>query len=488
MIKTPPTFGRLLTMVVFSLSCFGLLLYLWLSFGGVIPLKPKSYRFHLAFPEATQLVAQADVRISGVGVGKVVKVSPRGNRTDALIELEARYAPAATDWRAILRTKTLLGETYISLRRGSPDAPKVPDNGTVADSTVAPTVELDEIIGTFKPATRAAFRTWMQSQAAAGAGRGVDVNAAFYELPGFVDEFNNLFRTLDAQKTATREVFAKTGDVFDAISQREGDLVGLIGDSERLFRTTATRNRELAAIFQELPGFARESTRTLPRLTHLAEKARPVVQQLQPAATQLQPTFDALRRLTPELEGLFGQLDGVVSASQKGLPALHTILGQIPSLLQTFEPFLQNANPMLDYLGQHRRELVAFFANTQAATLARDNNLERTQESIHYLRTAQTLSPETLGFLSRALDSTRTNAYPRSGALDKLAGGLDVYDPRACGQGAPSPPATSLPETLVPLVKEFAYRTDGRRVARPGCQDQGALPGLTRFPQIRADP
>ena len=185
MIKTPPTFGRLLTMVVFSLSCFGLLLYLWLSFGGVIPLKPKSYRFHLAFPEATQLVAQADVRISGVGVGKVVKVSPRGNRTDALIELEARYAPAATDWRAILRTKTLLGETYISLRRGSPDAPKVPDNGTVADSTVAPTVELDEIIGTFKPATRAAFRTWMQSQAAAGAGRGVDVNAAFYELPGF---------------------------------------------------------------------------------------------------------------------------------------------------------------------------------------------------------------------------------------------------------------------------------------------------------------
>ena len=31
-------------MVVFALSCFGLLLFLWLSFGGPVPLKPKGYR------------------------------------------------------------------------------------------------------------------------------------------------------------------------------------------------------------------------------------------------------------------------------------------------------------------------------------------------------------------------------------------------------------------------------------------------------------
>ena len=33
-----PSFGRIAAMVVFALSCFGLLLFLWLAFGGPIPL------------------------------------------------------------------------------------------------------------------------------------------------------------------------------------------------------------------------------------------------------------------------------------------------------------------------------------------------------------------------------------------------------------------------------------------------------------------
>ena len=34
--KQAPTVGRLLVMVGFALSCFGLLLFLWLAFGGPI--------------------------------------------------------------------------------------------------------------------------------------------------------------------------------------------------------------------------------------------------------------------------------------------------------------------------------------------------------------------------------------------------------------------------------------------------------------------
>ena len=58
-------------MVAFSLSCFGILLFLWLSFGGSVPLRPKGYRVNVAFPEATQLAQEAEVRISGVKVGQV---------------------------------------------------------------------------------------------------------------------------------------------------------------------------------------------------------------------------------------------------------------------------------------------------------------------------------------------------------------------------------------------------------------------------------
>src|SRR4051795_3783583 len=149
--KTAPTFGRLLTMVIFALSCFGLLLYLWLSFGGTVPLKPKGYRFQLAFPEATQLGPEADVRIAGVSAGRVRQLGrdPRGNRTLAPVELQRRYAPLPVDARAMLRQKTLLGETYVELTPGTAGAPKLREGQRLRDTRVQDTVAFDEILNTF---------------------------------------------------------------------------------------------------------------------------------------------------------------------------------------------------------------------------------------------------------------------------------------------------------------------------------------------------
>src|SRR4051794_31165998 len=146
-------------MVGFALSCFGLLLFLWLAFGGPTPLKPKGYRFEVSFGEATQLAHEADVRISGVPVGKVkdIETSKQTGRSVATIELKPEYAPLPSNAKAILRQKTLLGETYVELTPGTASAKKVPDNGTLATGQVADTVELDEILRTFDPKTRTAF-------------------------------------------------------------------------------------------------------------------------------------------------------------------------------------------------------------------------------------------------------------------------------------------------------------------------------------------
>src|ERR687883_1653310 len=132
-------------MVIFALSCFGLLLFLWLAFGGPIPLKPEGYRFKASFAEATQLAKEADVRISGVPVGKVKTIEPdkRTGRSDVVIQLESRYAPLPSDSKAILRQKTLLGETYVELTPGRNSAKPIPENGVLPSSQVSDTVELD---------------------------------------------------------------------------------------------------------------------------------------------------------------------------------------------------------------------------------------------------------------------------------------------------------------------------------------------------------
>src|SRR6476661_2030870 len=254
--KQAPTLGRMLVMVGFALSCFGLLLFLWLAFGGPTPLTPKGYRITTSFGEATQLAKEADVRISGVSVGKVKSIETQSDgRAKAVIQLDSRYAPIPKNTKAILRQKTLLGETYVELSPGDKSAGFISENGTLPSAQVSPTVELDEIFRAFDPKTRAAFQSWMQSQAQSIAGRGQDINDALGNLAPFAEDANKLIEILNSQAGATRQLVRNTGFVFDALSQRQGQLSSLITNTNRVFETTASRDKELAQIFHILPTF-----------------------------------------------------------------------------------------------------------------------------------------------------------------------------------------------------------------------------------------
>lgn len=495
MIKQAPKPFQIFAMVTFVMACVGVLLYLWLSFGGVVPLRSEGYRFQVRFPEATQLAEQSDVRISGVPVGKVIDIQTGpSNTTEATLEMRSRYAPVAKDARAMLRQKSLLGETYVDLTPGTRSKGTVDDGGLLAASAVAPTVELDEIFRTFDDDTQQAFQTWMQSQAAAIDGRGADINALFGNLPEFVEAGDDLVTELNAQSRAVSETIRGTGDFFSAISERDGQLARLITESNRLFQVTAARNRDFEAIWEELPRFARESRLTLPRLTEFAQNADPVVKALQPTASEMAPTFDQLRRLSPQFEKFFTGLGPTITASRRGVPALERLMQDFPPLLADFEPFLRNFNPLIGYLGQNRRDVTSFFANTTAATSGRQPKGSESQppaDPIHHLRVTQTLTPQSLAYYSRALGQTRNNAYMAPGGLDRLGSGLSVYDTRSCANGDPGPPTTSDPPELAPLAQIYAFRrtTNGRDVARPACVGQGNYPGFgTQFPRLEPEP
>jgi phospholipid/cholesterol/gamma-HCH transport system substrate-binding protein len=481
-IKKALTPKEILAITLFVLSCFGVLLYLWITFGGSSPLKPKGYQVRADFPEATLLAQTADVRISGVPVGRVVKMSRDGNRTRVTMQIKSRYAPLPDDTRAMLRLKTLFGETYVELTPGTRGAPRLADGALIPDSHVTPSVELDEVLKTFKPRTRAAFQRWLQSQADAIQGRGTDINAGFASLPGFVTSTDRLLVTLDAQSAAVRRLVASTGDFFGAISEREGELRGLVTDANHLFQTTAVRNQDLADVFRDLPRFERESTLTLPQLTAFAQEAQPVVKRLQPAATAADPLFKDVDRLAPQFDGFFERLNQVVAAAKPGLPAFDRIVRDVPSLLDAFQPALRNINPLVDYIGQNKREVTAFFANVAAASQARD----MTPNALHFLRTSQTLGPEAATVYPHPLGSTRLNPYFAPGAMTQLKDGLPALE---CGSGDPSPPGVFGDTSLSDLFTKYGFRTEGRDVERPPCKPQGNYPGSgTQFPQLRAAP
>ena len=279
----PPTVTRILVAVGFALSCFGLALFLWIAFGGPLPLKPEGYRFTVPFTEATQLAVESDVRISGVSVGKVksIELSNKGDYADASIELDSPYAPIPDNTRAILRSKTLLGETYVELTPGIEERAVTAGGGQPAagpggrarcSSTRSSAPSASRRARTSRPGCRAPRRR------SRGAARTSARRSPSSEP--FSESANRALRILDTQQHAVRELVRSGGDVFQALSERQGQLRSLIQNSDRVFSTTAQRNQDLADTFRILPTFQRETRLTLQRLNTFAIDADPLVQQL----------------------------------------------------------------------------------------------------------------------------------------------------------------------------------------------------------------
>ena len=491
--KQVPSVGKILVMVGFALSCFGLLLFLWLAFGGPTPLKPKGYRFEVSFGEATQLAHEADVRISGVPVGKVkdIQTNKQTGRSDATIELKPEYAPIPADAHAILRQKTLLGETYVELTPGNPNAKKVPDNGRLATGQVADTVELDEILRAFDPKTRAAFQNWIQTQAQSLDGRGQDLNDALGNLAPFAEDTTAVLQTLNSQKAAVRQLVRNTGTVFDALSERDGQLAGLITNSNKVFATTAARDADLQATFKALPTFEKESQTTLKRLSKFSANANPVVTDLRPAAKELSPTLQSLSAIAPDLKALFRSLDPLVAASKKGLPATTEFLDQLHPLLANFDGPLQQLNPILDGSNLYKNEIAAFFANSTAATQATAAS-QGTGDLVHYLRTSNPLNPEMLAQYPKRLTTNRTNTYPFPGDGLSLKSGLASFETRQCtGQTLTPALGPAVPGALTDTLRDgiLKFALSNGNIAAPPCKQQSRfnLGGtLTQFPQLKA--
>ncbi len=457
----PPTVSRILIAVGFALSCFGLALFLWIAFGGVVPLKPEGYRFTVPFNEATQLAIESDVRISGVSVGRVKGIDlAESGVADATIELESAYAPIPSDTRAILRQKTLLGETYVELTPGSQEAEPLPEDGDLPPAQVSDAVQLDEIFRAFDPKTRAAFQAWMQGQAASLRGRGVDLSNAIASLDPFADEANTALRLLDTQSEAVSGLIRNSGEVFGALSERQGQLRGLIENTNAVFETTARRNEDLAEAFRIFPTFLRESRLTLDRLGQFAEQNDPIINALGPAVDEVEPTFASLGQSAPQLGAFFTALRTTIDRSKSGFSALRGILdNDLPPILDRLDPFLASFNSILEGLYIYRHEVTAFLGNATAATQG-FLELDANNVPVHYLRTEAPLTPEVLSTYSRRLDVNRANPYFKPGGYSAadLRAGYKSFETRQCSDGVE---AVLPPRDATIADPAFNIRTDG---------------------------
>jgi ABC-type transporter Mla subunit MlaD len=438
MSKRAPSTTQLLVITGFALSCFGILLFLWVTFGGPTPFRAKNYEVKIPFNEATQLAEQSDVRISGVNVGKVQGIALAPNRKQALatVSIDDQYAPLPKSTRAILRTKTLLGETYVELTPGARKGPELADGGTLPEANIAESVQLDEIFRTFNAQTRAAFQEWMQEAAVAINGQGQNLSYAIGGLEPTFTEFDKLFRLLSTQELAVSQLFRNGATTFRALRGREGELANLIHSSNAVFQTTARRDQDIEALFRAFPTFLDESRLTLHRLKGFSLNADPLMKQLVPAAEQLSPTLIALSKLAPESKAFFEGLGPVIKRAPSGFSAFRKIFrDEFPPLLRALDPFIRNLNPILVGLKLYRGEVTAFFGNIAAASNGILVTENKAGEKLHSLRVMGPMNPESFATYGQRLAINRNSPYSPPKWAEGLIEGLPSFDTRNCTSG-----------------------------------------------------
>jgi phospholipid/cholesterol/gamma-HCH transport system substrate-binding protein len=498
--KRAPTLGNILVIILFVLSCFGLLMFLWESFGGPLPLKPKGYRITVAFPRTLALAEQSDVRISGVDVGHVISLSlGKDGRTHATLEIAGQYAPIRADMHAILRQKTLLGETYVQLipEHGGRIGPFLGDGKQLADSNVEPSVTLDDILSAFDPKTRKDFQVWQQSVAEGITGKGEAINADFAQLEPFVEHTNKLLTVLNAQEGAVRDLVHNTGVVFNALASRDHQLEGLIVNGERTFHAAAESSQAFAAAFRALPGFESKSRRAFKELDGFAADASPYLTEFKGAERQLSALLGSAKPFTPQFNQFLTALGPLTKAAKTGLPDVKKTLNLTVPVLENVRPVLHNLDPFLQFTGEYVPEVQAFFANVTAASQASEKNSNidegKSATKQHFLTALQTLSPESLALYPKRLGTDRSDAYPLPGTYNALSSGLPVFESNTCADSAPSvsgPANETISESIIEQLIEFKVANkpeSSNDVVAPGCNQQGPFTfngKSSQFPQV----
>jgi phospholipid/cholesterol/gamma-HCH transport system substrate-binding protein len=493
--KRAPTLANIIVIVLFILSCFGLLLFLWESFGGSVPFKPKGYRFSVDFPRTLLLAEESDVRISGVPVGRVISLTrSTTGRNHVTIEMDHQYAPVRKNAHVMLRQKTLLGETYVEIIPGPKIGPDVPEGGELAESHVEPIVTFDDILSALDAKTRHDFQLWQQATAAAFNGHGEDINASFATLEPFVGDANRLTSIAASQEGAVTALVHNTGVVFNALGERDHQFQGLIVNGERTFSALAQSSQAFAQAFRELPAVEKNSRATFKSLDSLAVDASPLLDQLRPAEIQLAGLTHSLKTFTPDLNNLLTGIGPLTKAAKVGLPDVKKQFDLTVPLLEAAIPFTRNFNPFLEELSRYVPELQALLANGTAASEGFGQEGGPTGPHLHYLRALNTINPDSLSLYAQRTGYNRSNPYQQSGASKAIAsGGMPVFNASTCANPVPTisgPGNAQVSQGLIELLVQLHYiNAKGSPAAVPqvGCTQAPpfTINGHTsQFPQI----
>ncbi|WP_214369708.1 MlaD family protein [Pseudonocardia sp. H11422] len=402
---------RLLTLAAFTSACAGLFGYLWVNSGGDIPgITGGEYRVTVHVADVDNLVYFSDVRMAGVRVGKVQEIeNTDGGTARVVLALDREVAPLHEGVTMRMGAKTLIEETYVDVRDGN--GPPLPDGSMLADSTVTPGVQLDDVLGSLDPEAREALGSALRSFGAGTEGRREDVTGVVQGLGALGREGRTALDALAAQSEDLKALSANTTELLQALDTRQGQVATMVVDAQRITDVTAGGNADIEATMRELPGVLGSAGTASTRLTELSGALGPVAANLDAAAPFLSTALDQLPAVSSDLRGLLPPLAGTLDAAPSTLDRVPTFGQDARALIPPARVALSDLNPMLGYLQPYGPDLAAFFTNWSAGLA---NSVD-----VHgrYARPMFIFSEQSLRSSPVPTDGVvdRSNAYPTPG-------------------------------------------------------------------------
>ncbi|KRF17056.1 hypothetical protein ASG90_06915 [Nocardioides sp. Soil797] len=284
---------------------------------------------YAVFEDASPLIEGNDVKLGGVKVGTITSIEVENGKAKVGLALDDDVLPLHKDAAARVRPLGLLGERYVELDRGSPDAATMKEGGEIAVARTSRATDLDEVLNTVDDPTATALAALVTTLGEGIEGNGGDIDAAVKALAPALGDVDQLSTILNGQTDVLNQLVDSLEPVAQALATGDGKKLDTLVDSaDKLLGATASQEKNLDSTLKELPSSLVEARATLRSLSKVA------------GATT--PNLKSLRPTTSRLSTLSKELTAFSKATDPALEGLDPVLSQAKALIADARPLAQS--------------------------------------------------------------------------------------------------------------------------------------------------
>jgi phospholipid/cholesterol/gamma-HCH transport system substrate-binding protein len=251
--------------------------------------------YHATFTDASRLKAGQDVRIAGVPVGAVNKVTLNPDNTvDVAFDVDKRYQ-MYTSTRAVVRYENLVGDRYLEITSGPGELRKLPAGSTIPKQNTQAALDLDALLGGLRPVLKGLDGKKVNEVS----------NAVIELLQGQGGALSNLLSTTSAftQDLAARDqvigdVINNLNTVLGTVDEKGAQFNASVDQLQKLITGLAEGRDPIAGAIGPLASAENDLTDMLQQsrrpIQGVIENARPFAQRLDERKADINKVIEPL--------------------------------------------------------------------------------------------------------------------------------------------------------------------------------------------------